>query len=184
MLKTIKINLKDKIVILTVDDESAIDTEDLLRIDRFNIAAELMTFAVWMNRVGILKAQADDAVRARKFECDIYEADMSEVFRKSLSTTEVGKGGVKKVKAPVLDAVKNAVLLDEEYQKKMKEYYRAKRNADYIDSLYWSIKFKGDNLKALNSHVPEDFEVELVENVINGIKIKGLDKPFKSGRRN
>lgn len=182
--KTIKITLEDKIVVLTVDDGGArFDTEDILRIDYSNIVGELLTFPVIVNRIGILKAQADNAVRDKKFRCDIFEAELAEKFRKSLVTYEIQKGGTKKAKAPVLDAVNNAVKLDSGYQAIMNEYFRAKRNAEYVDSLYWSVKSKDDKLKALSHYVPKEFEKDIVEGVINGIKIKGIDKPFNSRRR-
>lgn len=182
MIKTIKIQLKDVIVLLKVDDESAFDTEDLLKIDHHNLAGEQLTFAIWVNRVGILKAQADDQVRRKKFECEICEAELAEGFRKSLSSTRIEKGGVKKVIAPVLDAVNNAVKLDKTYQEKMSLYFRSKRNAEYIDAFYWGIRSKEAALKSLSTLIPRDFEIDLVEGVINGIKLQKADKPFSSKR--
>ena len=183
MEKTIKIQLENTTVILKVDDGNGeFDTEDILRIDYGNIVGELLTFPVIVNRVGILKAQVDNSVRKKKLSFDIFKADLTEHYRKSMSKMEVDAKGVKKWKAPVIDAVENAVKTDPKYKTEMESLFTVEKSAAYIDSLYWSTKSKDDKLKALSHHVPHDLE-EIVEGAVNGIKIKGLKKPFSSNNQ-
>ncbi len=184
MEKTIKIPLEDKIVTLTVDDgDGHLDTEDILRIDYSNIIGEMLTFPVIVNRIGILKSQMEASLREKKFEVDIYKANLAENLRKSLSKKDIGAGGLTKIKAPVKDSVDNAVTLDVGYQAKMRELFRVERNSQYVESLYWAVKSKDDKLRAIGGHiVPKEFEKEIVDGVINGIKIKGTNKAFKTSK--
>ncbi len=176
--RIIKVNLDNSVVSLIVENPDEFDTEDILRIDYSNIIGELLTFPVIVNRVGILRADAENRVRSKKLEVDIYRADLSERFRKELSSIKVDNSGTRKVVRPVNDAVNNTVEKDEGMRLKMNELMRAERDFAYIDSFYWGVKSKDSKLKAISGHVPMDFESDIVCAAINGVNVKKSEKPF------
>ena len=155
---------------------SEIDLDNITKIDYTNIYAELITISTLLNKVGFLKAEADHGYAYEKLSCEIYQAKMSEHYRKKLKTVSGDK-----VKWPTIAQVENAVLIDEAVQLKKKKVLRLKREAEQIDSLYWSVKDKSGKLNKISENMkltPEDFERELVESSINGILIKGIKKKY------
>lgn len=164
---------------LKVDDGGGeFDTEDMLKIDYGNIVGELLTYPVIVNRVGILRAESQDAVRRKKLEVDIYRADLAERYRMELSTMVTDSTGARKRKEPVRDAVNNMVEKDEGMKLKVGELHRAERDYDYIDAFYWAVKSKDTKLKAISQHIDMDMEKDIIIGVINGIEIKKTKKPF------
>lgn len=172
--KTVTINLKDRIVKLQLHEfETDVDMDDILKIDYSNILGEVLTFPVLLNRIGILRAEMEEIVSAKKFEVEIFNAELSEIYRENLT----GKGNRKK---PTQAQVDNAVLKDERFIKKRKSYYRVKRDYEYIDSLYWAAKDKSKKLDWCSNGIkPADFEKEILEGSINGIMIKSHEKLIK-----
>ncbi len=179
--ETIKIPFSDKIVILRIDEfDGDLDTDGLLKIDYSNILGEALTFPVLMNRIGMLRAQADNEMKEAKLSMDICWATLSESYRKDKSRIGTITGGIKKLHKPSKDEVENAVTTDDTYQAKQRSYFRSEKNYNYIDSLYWAAKSKDKKLDVISrSIVPEEFEKEIIEGVINGITIKSTEKVFK-----
>lgn len=156
--------------------EEDINIDELTQIDYTNIYAELITIPSLLNRVGIWKAQAENAFSRSKMDSDIEEAKESESQRLKLKRTE----GVK-VKWPTVKEIENAVTLSEEVQKSKKKVIRRRKDADYIDALYWSVKDKAKKLDRISNNMslsPEDFEKELISGSINGILIKAYKKKY------
>jgi len=177
----IKISRGDKFIILKLPDfDVDIDMDDILKIDYTNILGEVLTFSAILNRIGILRAEMDDAMAKAKFALEVYKAKLSEMYRKSLVKKTVDEKGKTKVKLPTNPEVENAVLLDKGYQLRMKTYLRTVRNYNEIDSFYWSARDKAAKLdNASISLKPEDFEKQIIEGVINGVKIKMTEKLIK-----
>lgn len=172
------IDLPTKTVKLILPDfDMDMDVDDILKIDYSNIIGELLTFPVIMNRIGVLKAEQEDVVRKSKLKMEIYEATLKQQFYKTMATTKTistgANKGVEKVQAPTVDQVSSRILLDKTYQEKQ-EYHSARmKDLSLLESWYWAAKSKDDNLKRISMHLkPEEYEKEIVEGVVNGIKIK------------
>ena len=180
-METIKIPLNDKIVILTLQEfDTDINTEEILQIDYSNILGEVLTFPVILNRIGILRAELENRLSDLEFDLKVYGAKLGEMFRKNKSKTETDSGGNKKIKAPTVQEIENSVLLDEGYQLRQKTYYRAKKEYQIFDSLYWAAKDKSSKLDKCSMGLkPEDFEHEILEGTINNVMIKVRDKLIK-----
>lgn len=177
----ITVNFGEKIISLTLTSfDTDIDMDDILRIDYSNILGEVLTFPVIVNRIGVLRAEMENAVSEQKMEVEVYGAKLSEMFRKNKSKSETDSGGNKKVKAPTIQELENLVLLDEGYQLKRKRLFKVTKDYQFLDSLYWAAKDKSKKLDfCSNSLKPEDFENDIVSGTINGVKIKIHEKLIK-----
>ncbi len=178
--ETVKINFKDKIIELVFEEfESVIDVDLLTQIDYSNIYAEFVTIPALMNKVGIWKAESENDHADAKLARDIYCADRAENLRRELKTETTDYKGNPKVKYPSQSEVENAVLLDTVVQNHYKKCIRLKKEADYMDSLYWAVKSKEMKLNKLIEGMkihPEDFQSHLIEERWNGILIKAHKK--------
>ncbi len=144
--------------------DGIIDTDDMLKIDYSNIVGELLTFPVLFNRVGILKAEIDSLVAEDKFDCQTYEAQLQEEYRKKLTAD-----GSKTTEAQIT----NCVLTDGNFRVRKKNYFKLLKHQGILDALYWSAKSKDDKLNKIADKLrPEEFEKELLEDTVNGVLIK------------
>ena len=153
-----------------------IDIDSLTQINYNNIYAELITISSLMNRLGVWKAQSEQAFSESKLDLGITEARKSEHYRNNLKKTDSDK-----VKYPTIREVDNAVTLDQDVQTRRRKMIRMRKEADYMDALYWAIKDKASKLDKISESMklsPEIFSQELVENKINGILIKAYKKKY------
>lgn len=174
----IKIHFRNKIVTLHFEElDSDIDIDDLVAIHYDNLIGEILTISALMNRVGWLKAEAQESVRVANMELQIYEAEAKERYRRNSKEVTTDYKGNQKVKYATKDEVDNSVLMDEGYQNKRKRTIRIQKELDYIDSLYWAVKSKEGKINRIADHLkPEEYEQEIVEGVVNGIMIKAHKK--------
>lgn len=179
--EVVSISIGEKIVLLKiVQFGSEVDVEDLLKIDYGNVVGEILTFPVLLNRISLLNADMAELVRLEEFDLEIYRAQLEENYRKKNTAVSTGVRGGQKVEKPTGDEIKNNVLQDAGYVNRVKKVIRLKKEAQYIDSLFWSAKSKDKKLEWLSSKLKtEDLEREIIEGTINGIDIKIKKKLIK-----
>ena len=154
--------------------DSEVDMDELTMIHYDNLLAEILTIPTLMNRVGILKAEADNAVREVKLGHRILEAKKGDHYRKVLTSRDGDK-----VKYPTVSQVEDAVSCDEEVQSSLRNLYKYTMQLEVIDSLYWAVKSKEMKLNRISEGItPQDFEKEILEGTINGVLIKSMKKKF------
>ena len=172
----VPIHFQDKVISLHFTSfEAHIDVDQLTKIDYSNLYAELITVSSLMNRVGMWKAEADNALGEARLQRNIKMAQLGEHYRKILKD----KPGVSRV---TKDMVDNAITLDISYQDSQKIRLRKGKEAGYLDSLYWAIKSKEGKLNRIGEKMnlsPEEFEKHIVEGTWNGILIKAAEKLIK-----
>lgn len=175
------IQFKEKAVALKITEfDTDIDTEQLLKIDYSNIIGEILTFPVIINRIGILRAELQNRLNTEKFDCEVYKAKISEMFRKNKSVKEIDAKGKEKWKSPTVDQLTNLVLLDEGCQLRNKKVFRVQKDYEFLDALYWAAKDKSKKLDYFGSSLkPEDMENSIIEGTINGVLIKVKEKLIK-----
>lgn len=170
------IPFKNKSVKLIFEQfEDVCDVDQLTQIDYNNLYAEIITIPALMNRVGMWKAEAENNYSVNKLDREIYKAQRAEHYRKELARTTYNSKNNKIVKYPTKDQVDNGVVMDQGVQLREKKVLRLKKEAEYIDALYWAIKSKEMKLNRISENMgfaPEDFEKELVEGKFNSITIK------------
>ena len=62
------------LVMETKDFTGVIDVDDLLSIHYENIPGEVITISVLLNRIGMLKAEAEGVAKKAKLAVEIYES--------------------------------------------------------------------------------------------------------------
>lgn len=161
----ITIELKSKVAVLNIlPFDTDINVDDILKIDYSNLVGEILTFPVIMNRIMNLKAEMQNIVKEAKVDLEVYESELSEKKRQSLSATNT------KV---TIKEVENAVRMDKSFIAKQKAYFAKEMNLEYLDALYWSSQSKSKLLEKISDKIrPDDFAGELLEEVINGVAIK------------
>ena len=148
----------------TFDED--IDIDSLLKIDYSNLMGEICTFPLIVNRFGILLAECENKVSEIKINVDIFEAKLKEKLRLSLAEQNGGK-------TPTVDMLNTAVILDKGYQAIQRTLVTAKKNRDYMLTMYLAAKDKSEKLNKLSMSIqPGDVTDNILEGEINGIVIK------------
>lgn len=169
MSETIKIPFGEKVVVLKLSNylDEELDIEELTSIQHHNIMGELLTISVALNRVGLLKAEAEREVSLKKLDLSIYEAQLSDEIRNEANT----KGS----KITIAE-VASTVLQHKTFQKKKRMLIEAEKGYSYMESIYFAVKDKSRKLDALSSRlIPQEHEKEIVEGTVNGIMLKILE---------
>jgi len=173
----LKIPFGGKIITLKLStfEELELDTDSLLRIDYSNLLGEQLTISAAINKVGLLRAQAEEIVNKLKFRCEIFHSELASEARKYRPKKDSEEA--KTFKAPTIAEVDAVVISNEDYQKRKYEHINAIKNYESLDSVYQAYKDKSRKLDSiLNKLVPTDHEKELVEGVVNGILVKSNKK--------
>lgn len=169
-LEILHIPFGDKIISIKGGDiNEDIDIDQCTNIDYNNLFAEIVTNSSVLNRIGLLKAEADEIYSSYKFDVDIKAAQLAERFRKEMEK-------------PTESKIENSVILDIEYQNMKKKLFRLKKEADYMESMYKAINSKDFKLPKLGDYlalVPIEHELDIMEKKWNGIPISIKDKLIK-----
>ena len=175
---TIVIHFKSKMITLSFEEfDTDIDIDELVKIHYDNLMGEILTISALLNKVGWLKAEAQDSVRQASLDLAILEAQTKEHYRKTNTVKTQDAKGNAKIKAPTQNEVDNMITTDENCIKTKKRLFRVEKEYDYVDSLYWAVKSKDQKLNRIaDSLKPEEYERDIVEGKINGILIKAHKK--------
>lgn len=158
--------------------EDTVDIDRLTSIDYSNLYGEAVTVSALLNKVGLLRAEAERAVSEKKLEKEVCEADMKKGWRREANRNG-GKFTIEDEEIKLSEkALDEALLLDEDYQKLCLEYIEAQKNFSVLDALQWSVQDKSKKLNNLLKPVtPQEFLSELVEGKVNSFLI--AKKGFK-----
>lgn len=173
----VTVPIGDKVVVLKFGEfTDEINVDELTSIDYSNLYGEAVTISALMNRIGLLKAEAESALAIKKLECEIYAANMARQYRREANINS-GKFTMMDGTQPISiklteDSLSQAILCDATYQNKKKAVINAQRDVSFLDSLYWSVKSKDTKLSVLMPQVtPAEFYDEIVAGTVNGILI-------------
>lgn len=169
------LSIGGKVITLKYDNfDEEIDLDQVTRIDHSNLYGDAVTISALMNRMGILRAEAEEIQSSKKVARNIYEAELKSRFRRQASENG-GKinftdGSTIKITESALTEL---ITLDPTYQQREAEYIEATKNYGVVDSLFWALKSKDQKLNNIVSGVtPEEFVNELIEGKVNGMFIK------------
>lgn len=160
------------VTLVTNGFEETVDIDKLTSIDYSNLYGEAVTVSALLNKVGLLRAEAERAVSEKKLEKEVYEADMKKGWRREANRNG-GKFTIEDEEIKLSEkALDEALLLDEDYQKLCLEYIEAQKNFSVLDALQWSVQDKSKKLNNLLKPVtPQEFLSELVEGKVNSFLI-------------
>ena len=166
------------VTLVTNGFEETVDIDKLTSIDYSNLYGEAVTVSALLNKVGLLRAEAERDVSEKKLEKEVYEADMKKGWRREANRNG-GKFTIEDEEIKLSEkALDEALLLDEDYQKLCLEYIEAQKNFSVLDALQWSVQDKSKKLNNLLKPVtPQEFLSELVEGKVNSFLI--AKKGFK-----
>lgn len=166
------------VTLVTNGFEETVDIDKLTSIDYSNLYGEAVTVSALLNKVGLLRAEAERAVSEKKLEKEVYEANMKKGWRREANRNG-GKFTIEDEEIKLSEkALDEALLLDEDYQKLCLEYIEAQKNFSVLDALQWSVQDKSKKLNNLLKPVtPQEFLSELVEGKVNSFLI--AKKGFK-----
>ena len=161
-------NIGDKMVKFKFGEfEQNMDIDKLLKIDYGNLVAELITFPVVVNKLGILNADMEAELRLSKMNFKINEAKLRNKIR--ISLVEEGS------KATV-NEVEEGLLCSKIYQKYQKDHYEVEKQKDYIMSIYIAAKDKSEKLNKLSLTLKTgDFEEAFIQKQLNNVYYKIKD---------
>ena len=152
------------------DFDEDMDIDSLLKIDYSNIIGELITFPVIVNRFGNLLAEAESKVSETKLNLEVFEAKTKERLRVELAEANGGKN-------PTVEALNNALLMNNAYQVMRKRFIEVQKTRDYINSIFWSAKDKSSKLDKLSLTVQGgEIPDGVIEGRVNNFLVKKTKK--------
>jgi len=170
MTKKLVFTIGDRMVKFKMEEfQDNVDIDKLLKIDYGNLVAELITFPVILNKIGILDAEMSNELRLAKLNFEIRTAKLSNELREKL-TDEDEKG---KVKKPTVAELEDALTSNKVYIKYQKDYFESQKQKDYISSIYNAAKSKSDKLDKLSLTLRVgDIDEQLVQKQFNNLYYK------------
>jgi len=166
-------NLGDKVVKFTVQDfDKNVEIDKLLKIDYGNLVAELVTFPVVVNKLGLLAAEMDNEVQLAKLNLSVTEAKLKDKIRKQL-TFEDDKG---RRKTPTIAEVDDALTRNKLWIKKKTAYITIMKEKEYMYSIYESAKDKSRKLDKLSLTLKTgDIDTDIIQRQLNNVYFKIKD---------
>jgi len=181
--KSTFVHLKNKVIELVYTDfENEIDVDNLTSIDYSNLYGEAVTIPALVNKVGLLKTEAESLLNESKLDINIYEANLKNNLRKEAARNS-GKVLISNEPEEWLKltekALEELIFLNKDWQDKKKDLITKEKNLGFIESLMWSVQSKDRKLNNLLPQIiPTEFEEEIVEGKINGMLIKKHNKKY------
>lgn len=166
----IKIPIGGKLIVLKYRDfDTDVDLDAVTQIDYSNLYGEIVTISSLLNRIGILKADVENAYTEFKLEVDIFESQKrKDIIRESLAI------GNKKPSESVLE---DEINTNAEVIAMRKRLNELQRDLNYIDAVYWAVQSKDKKLSVLMKGVtPEEFAEGIIEGTVNTFYIKKFEQ--------
>jgi hypothetical protein len=151
--------------------DDSIDMDQLTAIDYSNIYAEIITIPALLNKVGLLKAEANNELRHKEIEFDLFEAELCRRIRQKAKDN--GEKMTDK-------ATQESMILDPAWKIQKRNLINCQKDAEFIESFYWAVDAKRKMLDNLSRSItPSEHEDELIEQKINTVYIKARERKFK-----
>jgi len=152
---------------LTGEDEE-FDVDRILQIDYNNLLADIATFPVILNRLGLLLAEMDNKVREAELQLRTYKAKERKKIRDRL---------IAKKQKLTIDTVDDELRSSAGYVVRYSKVFKRMKERDYVNSIYWAAKSKGDNLTKLSLTIQAgDIDLEDIVKRFNGVELRTFDK--------
>lgn len=178
MSRKLKFTIGDKVILFRVEEFTDLDLDKLLKIDYENLIAELVTFPVVVNRLGLLCADMDNEFQMAKLNLSIFEAKRKKTLREELTFTDEKD----KVKKPTIDEIDSALLSDKIWKVKKLKMISVQKEKEYMYSIYSSAKDKSHKLDKLSMTIKSgDIDMKIIQRQLNSVYFKIKDGMIKGG---
>jgi hypothetical protein len=161
-----------KIVLNTKDFNEEIDVDDLLSIHYENIPGEVITIPALLNRVGLLKAEAESISKKSKLLLSIEESKFKKGLRRE-ATINSGFFRINEERFKLSEkSLEEAMVLDKVCQTRAQQLIDAETDYETVSVLYWSLSEKSKKLDNLiKGTSPDEFSESIIEGKINDMYI-------------
>jgi len=158
------LNLGNQVITIKFGNfEDEIDADELCRIDYGNLYGEAVTVSALINRIGILRAEAEFILNQKKLEYEVREAQLRKDERRKANLNGT------KLTEKALDDI---VLLDEGLMVMRNNISKAEKDFKIMEALYYAILSKDKKLNnILKPLTPEELGNEIIEGKVNGLVI-------------
>lgn len=162
-------------ILLTSEDfDYELDMDRITKIDYSNLYGEAVTVDALMNRIGIIQAEAEYVYNRAVLDAEIYEANLKKTWRIESLTKKVVIIEGEEIKITE-NSIKELVLADEKLLRLKRNIIEAKKDYEFIKSLYWSVSNKSKKLNTLLPKVtPEEFFDGIIAGSVNTYTIQKL----------
>ena len=166
-MRELRFTMGDNVVQFRLDDfDDNMDLDKLLKIDYSNLMAELITFPVVVNRLGLLAAEMDSIVQETKLDLSIYEAKAKERIRNAFESDPDKK-------RYTIAEVDDALLMDKIWKKKKQTFNRVTKEKEYMYTIYQSAKDKSNKLDKLSMTLRQgDMDEQILQSQLNKVYFK------------
>lgn len=173
-----KIFIGDNPITLEHDNlDNTINVDSMTTIDTGNIFGEHVTISAVVNRIGLLKAEAEKVLAEAHLDYKVFEGRYKSKLRKEAAKNKgfftlriENEDVLVKLTEKSLDSSYES---DEEWIKIKKKHIKAEANVALLTSLYWSCQDKARKLNGLvGGTTPEEYVNKMIEGKVNGILIK------------
>lgn len=163
MSKKYTFTIGDRVIQFKVDEfGDEVDLDKLLKIDYSNIFAEVLTFPVVVNRLGLMAAEMDNMVQQSKLDLRIFEAKQKAMIR--MDFEEQG------VKRPTIDQIDDEFVSLKSYKKRAQEHYNVIKEKEFVYSAYLSAKDKSGKLDKLSMSLRiGDMDEQILQKQFNNL---------------
>lgn len=173
-METIIKSLDGKPIVMEMADfDERFNADDMTRIQYENLYGDAVTVSALLNKIGALRAVAENELSHKDLSAKIYEATL----RKDLRREGAENGGRIKIQNESVKltekSLDEAVILDKAWQIKQKNVFKSQEVFSKVDSFYWSVQSKDKKLNNLIAGLTEaELWDTLVDGKVNGILIK------------
>lgn len=173
-MEKLKINIGERELFLKINlfsDDEEIDVDKILKIDIMNLTAEILTFPVILNKLGILLADKQNQKKEKELSYRIWRAKTQETIKREWNSDDnkkIVRGG-KFTKEDVEDYI----LTHAAYKIKKDQLFRVEKEEAYLNSIYWAAKDKADKLEKLSLTLrSDDIDLKNIVSNFNGVSIR------------
>lgn len=165
-MKEIKVSLGSKVIRFKVGEfDENMDLDSILRIDYSNIIAEILTFPVIVNRLGVLATEMDNLVQEKELDVTIYKSKAKIRIREELE--------LENDKKPTVSEIEDRMRSEAKYKLKKRMLFKLIKEKEYMYKAYLSAKDKSHKLDRLSMSLTKDeFDESSIQKQMNRIHYK------------
>jgi len=156
------------------DFDKNVNLDKLLKIDYGNLVAEMLTFPVVVNKLGLLVADMDNQIQLAKLNLSIKESKLKKKIRNKLAARD------EKGKKPTISEVEDAMITNKIWIKSKIDYIDTIKKKEYMYSIYESAKDKSRKLDKLSLTIKTgDIDDKIIQRQLNNVYFRIKDGLIK-----
>lgn len=160
------------------EGEEEIDIDKILKVDIMNLTAEILTFPVILNKLGISLAEKQNQLKEKRLAFEIWQSQESQKIKKTWSEDKnrpIVRGG-----KYTNDDVSDYIVSHKLYKVYKQSINKVEKEVEIMNSIYWAAKDKSDKLQKLSLILKsDDIDLDNIVSTFNGVSIKAKSPAIK-----